>query len=331
MKTTLAPQTIEDPPLARALFGDVRWSWIWLILRVYVGWSWLSEGIDKATTPAWIGANAGSFLTVWITKALLKTQGAHPDVQGWYGWFLSAIVLPHAALWSYIVTFGEIGVGIALILGLFTGIAAFFGTTMNASYLLAGTVSTNPILFAFGSLLVLAWKTAGWWGLDRVVLRRVITDGTGTVTAEAVAACPFSVAQDYTVDYLRRAQAGEAEAEIHVPLRGWPALLARRVQVTFGLHFDVLENGRAHDEIRVRWNAGAAFLPDFRGTIRFRIAGTSTAVTVEGTYRIPLGVFGRAFDAVLGRRIAHASVNDLTARIAAALEASQRDWRARVA
>jgi len=164
-------QNIEDPPLARALFSDVRWAWIWVILRVYVGWTWLTEGIDKAQSPAWIGAHAGSFLTVWITKALTKTQGAFPDVQGWYGWFLSAIVLPHTAFWSYAVTFGEISVGIALILGLFTGIAAFFGTTMNASYLLAGTVSTNPILFAFGSLLVLAWKTAGWWGLDRYVLQ----------------------------------------------------------------------------------------------------------------------------------------------------------------
>ncbi len=28
---------IEDPPIARALFSEVRWSWIWLILRVYVG------------------------------------------------------------------------------------------------------------------------------------------------------------------------------------------------------------------------------------------------------------------------------------------------------
>jgi thiosulfate dehydrogenase [quinone] large subunit len=327
MKTTPALDTIEDPPLARALFGDVRWSWIWLILRVYVGWAWLSEGIAKATTPAWIGAQAGSFLTVWISNALLKTHGAHPDVQGWYGWFLSAVVLPHAAVWSYIVTFGEIAVGLALILGLFTGIAAFFGTTMNASYLLAGTVSVNPILFAFGSLLVLAWKTAGWWGLDRFVLRRVITDGTGSVHAEVLVACPFSVAQDYTVDYLRRAQAGEPEAEIHVPV----ALLARRVHVTFGLHFDIVEDGRAHDEIRVRWDAGAAYLPDFRGTIRFRIAGTGTTVSVDGTYHIPFGVFGRVFDAVLGRRIARASVTDFAARIAQALETNQRTWRARLA
>ena len=331
MKTTHTPETIKDPPIARALFGDVRWSWIWLVLRLYVGWTWLSEGIDKATTPAWIGAQSGSFLTLWIGKALLKTQGAHPDVQGWYGWFLSAIVLPHAAVWSYIVTFGEIGVGAALILGLFTGIAAFFGTTMNASYLLAGTVSTNPILFAFSSLLVLAWKTAGWWGLDRFVLRSVMTDGEGTVTEDALAVCPFSVAQEYTVDYLRRAEAGAPEAEIRIPISAWSGVLRRRVHLTFGLHFDVLEAGRAHDEIRVRWETGVPYLPGFRGTIRVRVAGANTALRVEGTYRIPFGLFGRIFDALIGGRIAGAGVADLTARIGASLEKAQRDWHAHVA
>jgi thiosulfate dehydrogenase (quinone) large subunit len=41
---------------------------------------------------------------------------------------------------------------------------------MNFNYLLAGSVSTNPILLALAILLVLAWKIAGWWGLDRWVL-----------------------------------------------------------------------------------------------------------------------------------------------------------------
>ena len=142
-------RVIEDPPIARALFADVRWSWISLLLRIYVGYSWLTEGINKAKTPGWIGDNAGVFLTKWISAALLKTQGAHPDVQRWYGRFLSAAVLPHAIFWSYIVTFGEVCVGIGLILGLFTGIAAFFGTTMNASYLLAGNrkYGSNTVRF----------------------------------------------------------------------------------------------------------------------------------------------------------------------------------------
>jgi thiosulfate dehydrogenase [quinone] large subunit len=58
----------------------------------------------------------------------------------------------------------------ALIVGTFTEIAAFFGAFMNMNYLLAGTVSTNPILLVIALLLVLAWKTAGWWGLDRWLL-----------------------------------------------------------------------------------------------------------------------------------------------------------------
>jgi thiosulfate dehydrogenase [quinone] large subunit len=68
------------------------------------------------------------------------------------------------------VSGGEMLVGIALIVGIFTGIAAFFGGFMNVNYLLAGSVSTNPILFAIATWLVLAWKTAGWWGLDRWML-----------------------------------------------------------------------------------------------------------------------------------------------------------------
>jgi len=165
---------IADPPLARALFTEPRYAWIWLIVRVYIGWQWFTEGLDKAQT-GWIGAKAGSFLTVWVTRAISKTQGAHPDVQGWYGAFLAHVVLPNAAFFSYLVTFGEIAVGLGLIFGIFTGIAAFFGTTMNASYLLGGSISVNPIFFAFASLLVLAWKTAGWWGVDRYLLARLGT------------------------------------------------------------------------------------------------------------------------------------------------------------
>jgi thiosulfate dehydrogenase (quinone) large subunit len=61
---------------------------------------------------------------------------------------------------------------------LFTGIAAFFGGFMNASYLLAGTISSNPVLFILATLLVLAWRTAGYWGLDRWLLPRVGVPGS---------------------------------------------------------------------------------------------------------------------------------------------------------
>lgn len=166
---------IQDPPIAKFLFSDTRMAWLWLILRVYIGWDWLTAGWAKIGNPVWTGPKAGIALAGFIKGALAKTSGEHPDVAGWYAGFLNTFVLPHAAVWSYLVAYGEVLVGIALIVGLFTGIAAFFGSFMNANYLLAGTVSVNPILFIIATWLVLAWKTAGWWGLDHWVLPLVGT------------------------------------------------------------------------------------------------------------------------------------------------------------
>ncbi len=160
----------EDPPIAQALFGHVRWAWIWLILRLYAGWVWLQAGWEKLHDPAWAGAKAGTALGGFVNHALTESSGAHPNVQGWYAWFLQHAVLADPKAWSYVVSWGELLVGIALILGIFTGLAAFFGAFMNMNYLLAGTVSTNPILLVIAILLMLAWKTAGWWGLDRWIL-----------------------------------------------------------------------------------------------------------------------------------------------------------------
>lgn len=161
---------VTDPPFAQALFGNVRWAWIWLILRLYVGWTWLQAGWGKLTNPAWVGGQAGTALSGFVNGALAKATGTNPAVQSWYAEFLKNAILPQAGLWSYVVSFGETLVGIGLILGVFTGIAAFFGIFMNMNYLLAGAVSVNPILLILSIFLVLAWKTAGWWGLDRWIL-----------------------------------------------------------------------------------------------------------------------------------------------------------------
>jgi thiosulfate dehydrogenase [quinone] large subunit len=166
---------LEDPPVAQALFGEVRWAWIWLILRLYVGYDWISAGWEKLHSPVWTGGKAGAALSGFVNGALSQTSGAHPNVETWYAWFLGHVVLPNAAVWSYLVSWGEFLVGVALILGIFTGIAAFFGSFMNMNYLLAGTVSTNPPLLIIAIFLILAWKTAGWWGLDRWVLSELGT------------------------------------------------------------------------------------------------------------------------------------------------------------
>src|SRR5579864_6163078 len=161
---------IPEPPIARFLFADTRLAWFWLIVRVYAGWQWLQAGLEKWGQPAWTGSNAGAALTGFVNGALAKTGGDHPDVNSIYAGFLQTFVLPYAAAWSWAITVGEILVGVGLIVGCLTGIAAFFGGLMSINYLFAGTVSTNPLLFVLATWLVLAWRVAGWWGLDRFVL-----------------------------------------------------------------------------------------------------------------------------------------------------------------
>ena len=161
---------IPEPAIARFLFADTRLAWFWLIVRVYAGWQWLQAGLEKWGQPAWTGSNAGAAMTGFVNGALAKTSGDHPDVNSIYAGFLQMFVLPYAAAWSWAITVGEILVGVGLIVGCLTGIAAFFGGLMNINYLFAGTVSTNPLLFVLAIGLVLAWRVAGWYGLDRWVL-----------------------------------------------------------------------------------------------------------------------------------------------------------------
>lgn len=161
---------ISEPPIAEFLFSDTRTAWLWLIIRVYAGWQWFSAGLGKVSSPAWTGANAGAAVTGFVRGALQKTAGEHPDVHPLYARFLEDFVLPNASLFGHLVAWGELLVGIALLLGVLTGVAAFFGGFMNANFLLAGTVSTNPLLFIAATWLVLAWRVAGWWGADRWLL-----------------------------------------------------------------------------------------------------------------------------------------------------------------
>ena len=71
-----------------------------------------------------------------------------------------------------------VGVGIALILGAFTGIAAFFGALMNWNFMLAGSASTNPVLFLVALGLIMAWKVAGYIGADYFLLPWIGTPWT---------------------------------------------------------------------------------------------------------------------------------------------------------
>lgn len=167
--------TLEQSSLPHILFASKVSAPLWFIVRLYVGYEWLIAGIDKVMNPAWFGSNAGMALNGFIHGALAKTGGAHPDVQMWYAGFLKSAVLTHLVTWSNAIAIGEVLVGVGLIVGAVVGVSAFFGAFMNLNFMLAGTVSVNPILFTLSIFLILAWRNAGYWGLDRYLLPRLRT------------------------------------------------------------------------------------------------------------------------------------------------------------
>lgn len=165
---------VKENPVSMFLFSSTKSAWIWLIIRLYLGYVWLKAGLGKFGSEAWTGSEAGAAIRGFVNGALAKAE-AGADVSGWYAAFLEHVVLPNAAIFSYLVVFGEIAVGLGLILGLLTGITAFFGALMNVSFLFAGTLSSNPLLFILATWIVLAWKVAGWYGLDRWALLKLGT------------------------------------------------------------------------------------------------------------------------------------------------------------
>jgi thiosulfate dehydrogenase (quinone) large subunit len=173
---------IPEPPIAKFLFADTRMAWVWLIVRLYVGYEWLSAGWEKMTGGGWVfSGHDGAALKGFAMGALAQTTGAHPAVQGWYAAFLQNVVLPNAAAFSYMVTFGEVLIGLGLIVGCLTGIAAFFGVFLNLNFLLAGAVSINPVIGTLALFLILAWRIAGFYGIDSYLLPLLGTPWTGTL------------------------------------------------------------------------------------------------------------------------------------------------------
>lgn len=150
-----------------------------LILRLYLGYAFLMAGIGKWQT-GFDAKAVGGFLKGGLAQthgALLASKGAaaatHANVSDTWAWLISHIFLPSAGVFAFVVKTGEVLIGLGLILGCFTALAAIFGMTMNFAFLLTGTVSTNPQMI-LGFLIIVAFGAASYEiGLDRFFMRKL--------------------------------------------------------------------------------------------------------------------------------------------------------------
>ena len=163
---------IEGPAITRFLFGNSRAGLFWLPIRLFLGFAWLDAGWHKVSGEGWL--DGGSALrTYWERAAAIpeEGQGRPPISYEWYRDFINTLLAGNHETWfAPLIAFGELAVGVALLIGMLTGLAAFFGAIMNMSFLLAGSGSSNPVLFTFAIGVMLAWKVAGYYGVDRYLL-----------------------------------------------------------------------------------------------------------------------------------------------------------------
>ncbi|MCL4535453.1 MAG: DoxX family membrane protein [Bacteroidetes bacterium] len=161
---------LSDPPLLKALFNNPVLSVVWVIVRLFVGYEWLEAGVHKLENPAWTSTGL-ALKGFWTAAVAIPAQGKPAITYDWYRGFLSAMLEGgHYTWFAKLVVAGELAIGIALIIGAAVGVAAFFGALMNFNFMLAGSASTNPVLLVLAVLLIIAWKTAGYWGVDRWLL-----------------------------------------------------------------------------------------------------------------------------------------------------------------
>src|SRR3954454_20378209 len=152
---------VPEPAVSRFLFHNTLSAPPWLVVRFYAGFQWLEAGYHKLTGTGWV--DGGAALKGYWAKAvaLEPTTGTGP-IAGDYGWYREFLqfLLNHAAYtwFAKVIVAGELLVGIGIVVGGLVGIAAFFGALMNMSFMLAGSASTNPVLFTLAILLMLGWQ-----------------------------------------------------------------------------------------------------------------------------------------------------------------------------
>lgn len=185
MRVVLTKQQFEDPGWFKQLIGNPMFGFGWFFVRLYLGFQWLEAGWHKvygASSVGWVDSGAAAdgkavaagdaLLGYWTRAATIPTGGGRALISyGWYRDFLQYMIDHSWHEWFvYVIAYGELLIGVGLVVGAFTGIAAFFGAALNFNFMLAGTASTNPVLFGIAILMIVAWKNAGYVGVDRWLL-----------------------------------------------------------------------------------------------------------------------------------------------------------------
>jgi thiosulfate dehydrogenase (quinone) large subunit len=108
----------------------------WLAaVRILTGAIWLIHAVPKFLHGATFLPPNG-FFAQYLQQGIASTSGPYHD-------FMVGVIGPNAAIFAELVRFGELLVGISLVLGLFARLGGFFGIVLPLNYMaVRGAVGT---------------------------------------------------------------------------------------------------------------------------------------------------------------------------------------------
>src|SRR5688572_5951488 len=113
-------RVFQDAPLAQKLFNSTHAAWLWLPLRIYLGYQWLEAGLHKVEDRDWV-VNGEALKGFWMRIVEIPAEGRAPINYDWYRSFIQMLLNAEAYTWfGKLIAYGELLVGIGLILGAFT-------------------------------------------------------------------------------------------------------------------------------------------------------------------------------------------------------------------
>ncbi len=155
-------------PSLAANFKQTTYLGYLALVRILVGVLFLLVAWPKVS---------GRFLTGRVLPQQLL-NGMEKDPLAWHRAFIAGFVVPHAHLFSYLSAFGEIAIGISLLLGCLVRISSLFGALYNFNILFSvayaaggGTVNYNRVLILL-HLIFVSSSAGRALGIDGFLKRR---------------------------------------------------------------------------------------------------------------------------------------------------------------
>src|SRR6202034_2555189 len=136
----------------------------WTAMRVWLGVMWIQAGASKL----W-GAEAAAFLHSSAGVAGFAAHGT--PAYSWWGSFLHSFVVPNAGWIGILIAVAEFTIGVALVAGLFTRIAALGSLALLFTYVMSGTASVCAWYALFAIVILTMWRTSSWIGIDGLIAR----------------------------------------------------------------------------------------------------------------------------------------------------------------